>query len=261
MGRAMLSGWLSAKDSPTAIAPEDVLVVGHTPESCERIREELGVEVTSNIENAGEYDTIVLAVKPQVFPEIMGGLAASIRNFNTKPLVLSIAAGITCASIASALPEGARIVRAMPNTPLQIGQGATAVAGSSSATTQDVETVQRLFNSLGCAVVVEESQLDAVTALSGAAPAYFASMVEALVSAGIRAGLPEDVACRLLVQSGLGTFQMMIDRNQSPEQTRLAVCSPGGTTLAALSAMDAAGFSEVMDDAVSAAINRAKELA
>lgn len=260
MGEAILTGWIHARTGEAAhLTPADFLVAGHSTERCDQIARRHAVHVQQGLEGVGAADSIVLGVKPQVLPDILEELAPQIAN--SPHLVISIAAGIPTAAIEAALPAGTRVVRAMPNTPLQIGEGATAVAGGATATPADVQLVCDLFACLGMAIKVHEGQMDAVGAISGAAPAYFSALVEALASAGAHVGLPASTCEALLVQSGLGTFQMMRETGQTPAETRMAVCSPGGTTLAALAAMDEAGFAESIDAGVQAALHRAKELA
>lgn len=260
MGEAILTGWIGARTGVAAdLTPADFLIVGHSQQRCEQLRHRHGVRVQTDMSGIQAADIIVLGVKPQVLPEVLSQLAPHLEG--APHLVVSIAAGVACATIEAALPAGARVVRAMPNTPLQVGQGATAVAAGATATPSDEQLVCDLFDCLGLAVKVREDQIDAVAALSGAAPAYFAALIEALAVAGEQAGLPAAVAEALLVQSGFGTFDMMRATGASPEQTRLSVCSPGGTTLAALAAMDQAGFAASIQAGVKAAIDRAKELA
>lgn len=260
MGEAILTGWLHAQTGPAAaFGANDFLIVGHTAKQCESITHRYGVRAQINMDGIEKADIVVLGVKPQVLPGVLVDLAPHLEG--APHVVISIAAGVPTQTIEEALPAGVRVVRAMPNTPLQVGAGASAVAAGASATQSDLALVRDLFQSLGLAVEVAESQIDAVTALSGAAPAYFAALVEALAAAGEEVGLPRATAEALLVQSGAGTFEMMRKTGQTPEQTRVAVCSPGGTTLAALGAMEDAGFSASLAAGVQAAVRRAKELA
>lgn len=260
MGEAILSGWLHASAGPAAeLTADSFLIVGHSDERCQQLRERFGVRVQQTMEGVGAADIILLGVKPQVLPGILADVAPHLEG--ASHLVISIAAGVPTETIEAALPAATRVVRAMPNTPLQVGQGATAVAPGISASAEDAQLACDLFDSLGLAVQVREDEMDAVTALSGAAPAYYAAFIEALVAAGARAGLPSETAEALLTQSGLGTFLMMWETGQTPRQTREAVCSPGGTTLAALGAMEQAGFAASLEAGVRAAIDRAKELA
>jgi pyrroline-5-carboxylate reductase len=175
-------------------------------------------------------------------------------------LVVSIAAGISTKIIEGSLPAGARVVRTMPNTPALVGVGATAIAGGKHATDADLALVETLFQSVGLCVRVPESQIDAVTGLSGSGPAYVFAMIEALRDAGVREGLSEETSLQLAAQTVLGAARLLFEQNEPPETLRERVTSPGGTTRAGLDALEASGFAEVLAGAVRAATRRSKEL-
>lgn len=292
MGEAIVAGWLSSSEGPAAhIAPASVSVANPGQERRTYMQQTYGVAAYESATAAADaacaqgecFDVVVLAVKPQV---MMGAIAdfashpafaapASAQGARTSasqavqgstasaeegPLFISIAAGISTAALEDALPAGARVVRVMPNTPLMVGAGASGVCGGANATLGDIETVRSLFGCLGQAAVVEEADMDAVCAVSGSGPAYVAAMIEAIRNAAAKLGLNPQLAETLATQTVYGTAKLMIERNQSAEDTRIAVCSPGGTTLAALDAMNAAGFNEVFDAGVSACAARSKEL-
>lgn len=266
MGEAILAGWLRADEGPAAsFAPEDFLVVNPGGAKRERLSESYGVACVADVSAVpavARPKLVLLAVKPQVMMgvlEDMKGLPP-FQGGADGPLFVSIAAGLATGKLASALPAGALLVRAMPNTPLQIGQGATAVCGSATADDATVDYVCHLFGSLGVSVAVSEDAMDAVGAISGSGPAYVAAMVEALTAAGASEGLEPGLAETLALQTVLGTAALIDRTGASPEEARLAVCSPGGTTLAALAAMDEAGFRDVFVKGVHAAVIRSKEL-
>ena len=208
-------------------------------------------------------DIVILAVKPQVLPAVASSLRSCPvfgENEAVGPLFISIAAGITTQALRGMLPSGARIVRTMPNTPLLVGAGMTAVVGNGGASANDVNMVRSLFACLGSAVVVDEADMDAVCAVSGSGPAYVAAFIEALRDGGVQQGLAPDLAQDLALQTVLGTAHLIDATKQAPQEVRLAVCSPGGTTLAALDAMFAAGFSSAIECGVAAATKRSLEL-
>ncbi len=267
MGEAILAGWIASQEGPAAsLAAESFTVVNPGRERRDHLEAAYGVACcadASELAAAEPFDMVVLAVKPQVMTEVLG-LLSSLAPFQggpEGPLFVSIAAGITTEALTRGLPAGAPVVRVMPNTPLQVGAGASAVCGGAGAGEGRVRRVRELFGCLGCAVEVEESQMDAVCALSGSGPAYVAAMIEALVAAAAQEGLSAPVAQELAVQTVLGTAALIGGTGISPRDARLAVCSPGGTTLAALEAMDEAGFSQVFAAGVHAAARRSKELA
>jgi pyrroline-5-carboxylate reductase len=219
---------------------------------------ELGVRTTSNNADAlGQADVVVLATKPQVFPQVLPRLGDALRP---GALVVSIAAGVSTKIIERALPRETRVVRTMPNTPALVGAGATAITGGSRASDSDVALVETLFRSVGVCVRVPEAQIDAVTGLSGSGPAYVFAMIEALRDAGVGEGLAEDVSLRLASQTVFGAARLLLEGDDPPETLRERVTSPGGTTRAGLDALDASGFSETVAGAVRAATRRSNEL-
>lgn len=266
MGEAMLAGWLAAEDGPAAaLGPSCFTVVAPGQSHRARLSERYGVACVEDASRIEGADLVVLAVKPQVMPEALEQLARS-RAYgswrgSSSPLFVSVAAGLPTSRLATMLPPEAPIVRVMPNTPLMVGQGASVVAAGPFASPAQVEAVLGLFGALGLAEQVEEGQIDAVCALSGGGPAYVAALIEALTAAGAAQGLDAALAERLVVQTVAGTCTLMEQQGLTPEQARIAVCSPGGTTLAALQAMDDAGFAAALSQGVDAAVRRAKELA
>ncbi len=275
MGEAILSGWLASAVQPaTDISAEDIFVVNPGEQRRTFLQDTYGVtcvadvaDVPSALAAAGvqQPSVVVLAVKPQVMmgvleslvqlPVFQGGEGAN------APLFVSIAAGLTTERLASALPAKAPLVRVMPNMPLMVGAGASGVCGGANASADQVRYVADLFGCLGRAVVVDESQMDAVCAVSGSGPAYVAALVEELRDAGAAQGLDPELAEVLALQTVLGTARLIDETALTPQTAREAVCSPGGTTLAALDAMNEAGFSQVISAGVAAAVRRSKELA
>jgi pyrroline-5-carboxylate reductase len=222
------------------------------------LEEELEIRVTNdNVEAVQEATVVVLATKPQVFEQVLPGLAAAV---NADTLLISIAAGISTRIIERAFSSGSRVVRTMPNTPALVGAGATAIAAGAHATNEDLELAETLFRSVGIAVRVPEEQIDAVTGLSGSGPAYVFAMIEALRDAGVREGLPEQTALQLASQTVFGAARLLLDGNEAPEVLRDRVTSPGGTTRAGLDALADAGFADAIIGAVRAATRRSVEL-
>jgi pyrroline-5-carboxylate reductase len=202
-------------------------------------------------------DVLVLAVKPQVMPELCAELKLAL---SAKHLVISIAAGVTLQTLADGLGEKTRLVRVMPNTPCLVGASATGYSPGATATADDVELVGALFGSVGKAFRVAEPLLDAVTGLSGSGPAFVYTFIEALADGGVKCGLPRDVALALAAQTVLGSAKMVLETGQHPGMLKDAVASPGGTTIAGLHALERAGFRAAAIDAVEAATKRSWEL-
>ena len=265
MGEAILSGWLSSNAVPAdGIQAGDVTVVEPGDDRRAFLQSTYGVACVADASEIDHRcDVVVLSVKPQVMMGVLQSVAQNpvFQGGADGPLFVSIAAGLTTERIESALPQGATLVRVMPNMPLMVGAGASGVCKGALASDDQVQYVADLFGCLGRAVVVDESQMDAVCAVSGSGPAYVAAMVEALRDAGAAQGLPADLAEVLALQTVLGTARLIDETALTPQTAREAVCSPGGTTLAALDAMNAAGFAGVIDAGVDAAVVRSKELA
>lgn len=203
-----------------------------------------------------DASVVLLAVKPQVMESVVGSLSASLAD----RLVISIAAGITCARLESMLPAGTAVVRVMPNTPALVGEGMALVSGGTEATEAHVALAVALFSALGRTLVIDECHQDVGTAISGSGPAYFALVVDALARGGVAHGLSRHEAEALAVQTMLGTARMIQQTGMHPEALIDGVASPGGTTIAALERLEARGVRAALAEAVSAAVRRSREL-
>jgi len=197
-----------------------------------------------------------VAVKPS---DVVGALTSCAEAVRDDTLVLSIAAGITIAAIEGALP-GRPVVRAMPNTGALVGKGAAAIAAGQHATEQHLDVAERILGAVGLVVRVKESQLDAVTGLSGSGPAYLFLVAEAMIEAGVLVGLTRDVSAALVRQTIAGSAALLGDGEEGPEALRAAVTSPGGTTAAGLRALEAHGVRAAFLEAVEMATARSEEL-
>jgi len=211
----------------------------------------------SNVAVARNSDVLVLAVKPQVMPQVLGELRGVVT---ADQLVVSIAAGVTISTLQDGLGRDTRIVRVMPNTPCLVGAGASAFALGQHATSSDAQFVESLLSTVGIAVELPERLIDAVTGLSGSGPAYACAIIEALSDGGVLGGLPRDVSTRLAAQTLLGAARMVLETGQHPAALRDAVTSPGGTTIAGLHALEKAGLRGALINAVQAATQRSQEL-
>jgi pyrroline-5-carboxylate reductase len=205
---------------------------------------------------AADTDVLVVAVKPA---DVGPALESCASALPAGALVLSIAAGVTLATVEAAFPDHP-VVRAMPNTPALVRQGAAAIAPGRHATDAHLELAERVLGSVGIVVRVPEKSLDAVTGLSGSGPAYVFLVAEALIEAGVLVGLPRDVAGTLVRQTILGSATLLGDGTESPEVLRAAVTSPGGTTAAGLQVLEAHGVRAALLAAVEAATERSVEL-
>ncbi len=227
-------------------------------ETLEGLAREHGIETGSdNATAVRTADVVVLSVKPQVLPALLGEIrdAASADT-----LVLSVAAGVPLSVIEGGLGDGARAIRAMPNTPALVRAGATAIAAGTRASDDDMEVAEQIFSSVGVVRRVPEAQIDAVTGLSGSGPAYVFLMIEALTAGGERVGLERETAAALAAQTVYGAALLLRETGEDPAVLRERVTSPGGTTQAGLEALAGHDFRGVVADAVAKATQRAEEL-
>lgn len=253
MGEALLGGLLEAGYEPDAIAVAEV-DGDRRRDLEERFK---GVRVVPSAAWAvADADVVVVAVKPQNVTSVLEQAAPSLAS---DTLVISIAAGVTIAAVEAAAP-GRPVVRAMPNTPALVRRAATAIAAGRHATSAHLDTAARVLGAVGVVVQVPEAHLDAVTGLSGSGPAYVFLVAEALIEAGVLAGLPRSTADTLVRQTLLGSAELLAAGDDAPEALRAAVTSPGGTTAAGLHALEQRGVRGALLDAVRAATERSRQL-
>ena len=252
IGEALLSGLLRGERGAA-----DVVVSEKHPERAAYLSQTYGVQVTDVGGAVKQATTLLIAVKPQDIDTLLAEIAATIEP---RHVVVSVAAGVTTRHIERALPDGIAVVRCMPNTPALVDQAMTAVAGGAHAADEHLAMAESLLGAVGRVVRVPESQLDAVTALSGSGPAYFFYLVEAMIDAGILLGLPRALAAELIVQTAIGSATMLRDSGEHPVQLREAVTSPGGTTIAAIRELEVHGVRAALLAAIEAAARRSREL-
>ena len=248
MGAALLGGMIESG----RFAAESLAVV----ERLDARRDELtrmfpGVLVAAEIPNAS---AAVIAVKPNDVPDAVGSAVAAGAT-----RILSIAAGVTLATLDAAAGDGVAVVRAMPNTPALVGKGASAISGGVGATADDLDWASDVLGSVGIVEHLDEALLDAFTGVAGSGPAYVFLFAEALTAAAVAEGLDAEVAERVVAQLLLGSATLL-DRDRDPTLLRMNVTSPGGTTAAGLARFEAAGFESIVADVVRAATQRSREL-
>lgn len=227
-------------------------------ERLESIRKSLGVRIsTSNKAAIAGASVVLLAVKPQTLSAVLSELSTKVRR---DQLIISIAAGIPTSVLESQLGEDVRVIRAMPNTPGLVGMGITAVCKGRHASPDDLQTAAVLLGSMGEVVQVDESQMDAVTGLSGSGPAYCLMFIESLAEAGVLNGLARDVALKLSYWTVMGAAALAKDTGEHPAVLKSRVTSPAGTTAAALSVLERRGLRSAVIDAVTVAADRSKQL-
>ena len=253
MGEALMSGLLRAGRQPA-----DLVFTERHDERTKMLEERYAVRGVSTAEAADTADTLLVAVKPQEMSALLDDLAPAVTARN---LVITIAAGIPTGFLEKRLAAGTPVVRVMSNTPVFVDQAMSAISAGAHATEEHLARTEALLRPVGKVIRVPESQLDAVTALSGSGPAYFFFLVEAMIDAGILLGLPRAVAAELIVQTAVGSAQMLRDSGEHPVQLREAVTSPGGTTIAAIRELENHGVRAAFLAALEAARDRSRELA
>lgn len=253
MGSALLDGVVQAG----LLKPENLFLMETDQLRREALRNKLGINLCLNpAELARECRLIVLAVKPQVLPEVLRELRPEV---NSEHLLISIAAGASLAMLENQIPEG-RFVRVMPNTPARIRRGVAAYAAGNKVTSAEVQQVEAIFGCVGEVLPVPERLMDPVTALSGSGPAYVYYFIEALIDAGVLLGLGRDQARTLALETLIGAAEMLKQTGEHPARLRDEVTSPGGTTAAALYELEKAGVAGALMTAVHAAARRSAQL-
>lgn len=255
IGEALVSGLLSSG----WCQPEEIVATDRYEERLAAIHARYGVQTShvnaDAVEGAG---IVVIAVKPQDIGTLLGEIAGSLGSDQT---VLSLAAGVPTAAIERQLGHGVAVVRAMPNVAVTIREGMAGIASGRNANAEHLARAREILGRVGRTVEVDEGSLDAVTAVSGSGPAYFAFLAESMIEAAIPLGLSREVATELVVQTMFGTAKLLRDAQLDPVELREAVSSPGGTTVAALRELEQAGVRAAFLDAIQAAVRRSRELA
>lgn len=238
-------------------AADQIVISEWLPDRASDLRSAYGVAVEDNATAVSGAEVVLVAVKPD-------GVVAVLReireHLSPGAIVVSLAAGVPLSALESALSAGAPVVRAMPNTPVLVGAGTFGVSAGSSCHGEQLQTVLELLELGGTAVVVDESDQDALTAVSGSGPAYLFYLAEAMILGGIRVGLREEVARKLTRQTLLGASALLEDSVDSEAELRRRVTSPGGTTAAATAAFDAAGMMDSLAAGIEAACDRSRSL-
>ena len=255
IGESLLSGLLSSGWRK----PEEIVVTGRRQDRIDELAERYGVETTlSNSEAVSGASFIVIAVKPQDFEVLLGEVGGRLTPEQT---VLSVAAAMPTAKIEKHLSDGVPVLRAMPNTPATVHEGVAGLCAGAHASDEHLAMAQEVLEHVGRVVQVPEPYMDAVTAVSGSGPAYFALLAEAMIEAGILLGLSREVSTELVVQTMFGTAKLLRDEHMHPVELREMVTSPGGTTIRAIRELERAGVRAAFLNAIQAAMERSQELA
>ena len=254
MAEALIKGLLAAG----AAKADQIFVTDISSDRLEHLKKTYGIIIQKNNgETVEQSGIILLCVKPQVIDRVLEEIAPVA---DTSKLVISIAAGITIGRMERVLTGKPRVIRVMPNTPALVLAGAAGLAGGKNATGDDLALAQSIFNSVGRSFVVDEKLMDAVTGLSGSGPAYVFEIIDALSDAGVKAGLPRQLALELAAQTVYGAAKMVLETKEQPGRLRDMVTSPGGTTIEGLHALEKGKLRATLMNAVEAATARSREL-
>ena len=252
MGEALVSGLLSA-----GWGPDDIALCVRRMDRADQLTDQTGCAVFQDpVEAVAGRDVVVVAVKPRDVVSVLNSLGGSLTD---SQMVISLAAGVATETYEKHL-DAVAVIRAMPNTPAVVRQGVTGIAAGSHATAVHLTLAREVLGAVGSVRVMDESLLDAVTAVSGTGPAYVFLLAEALTEAAMREGLPRDVAESFVNQTIRGAGHLLTDTSKTPAELRYEVTSPGGTTAAAVHILEERGFRALVEDAVRAAAVRATEL-
>lgn len=252
MGGAILSGCLAKG----LWNKEDVYVKEHSEEASKAKAARYGVHASTDGSEAKEADLVLIAVKPNVVPEVLH----EISRYQPSR-VLSIAAAVTLESLENGLPKDTEVIRVMPNTPASVGEGMAAIAPGTKASPAFIREAEAVFSALGREAVVTERQLDELGALSGAGPGYAFVIIDALADAGVLIGLPRKLAIEAAAQTLYGAAKMVLETGKHPDELRDQVTSPGGTTIAGIYAMEQKGLRGALIDGVKACLDKSDQMA
>lgn len=254
IGDAILSGILSA----SLYKKGDIIVSDISEDRLSNIRTQHGIEaINNNIEACTSSRIIIIAVKPGTIKSLVEEISGSISESH---VIVSVAAGVSIKKIQGWLKKDVPIIRVMPNTPVVVREGITAISPGPGVKDNDLSVIKKVFDSVGKTIIIGEEYLNAVTGLSGSGPAYIFTIIEALSDGGVKAGLPRNTATLLAAQTTLGAAKMVLATGEHTGSLRDRVTSPGGTTIEGLYRLEVAGIRAALISAVDQAAKRAEEL-
>ena len=254
MGSAMIGGILNASLATTS----QLIASAHSAATLEQLHSRFKIETTLSNETVAERsDILFLAVKPNKFDEVIPQISSHVKN---NCIIVSIAAGKTIAAIEESFGREIKLVRAMPNTPALVGEAMSALCANASVSTEELAEVQQIFNSFGKSEVVPESLIDAVVGVSGSSPAYVYMFIEAMADAAVADGMPRTQAYKFAAQSVYGAAKMVLETGEHPGALKDAVCSPGGTTIEAVAALEKGGFRDAVITAQRACSQKSRDM-
>ena len=254
MGSAMIGGICNSG----LIAPAQITASAHTSATLERLQANYGICTTLfNEEVASISDILFLAIKPNKFAEVLPSIASSLKE---DCLIVSVAAGQSIHAIETTIGKEVKVIRAMPNTPALVGEAMSALCCNDAVTEEELLFVKQLFECFGKAEVVSENLMDTVIGVSGSSPAYVYMFIEAMADAAVADGMPRPMAYKFAAQSVLGAAKMVLETGTHPGALKDAVCSPGGTTIEAVAALEAGGLRDTVISAQRACVQKSKDM-
>ncbi len=258
MGQAIIGGIVNKR----LFASKDIYIYEINEETRKNVVNSYGVNACQKFDSSiSKYDIIILAIKPQVFHAILeDDMMKNLGNFiNENQLIVSIMAGVSIEKLSDFFGKKSPVIRIMPNTPALIGESMSVITPCSSVSSQQLDIVKNMFKAIGKIEVMEEKYIDAVTGLSGSGPAYVFTFIEAMIQGGVLCGLSKSVAQKLTIQTIIGASSM-VNEDNSAEELRHKVTSPGGTTIEGLAVLEKNKFRSAIIEAIRAAAMRSKEL-
>lgn len=254
MAKAMIGGMLAKEIAK----PEEILGYAKTEATRNAVKEKYGISILEdNVQVAAESDVLILAVKPQMFGSVIPQIKDSLREDS---LLISIAAGKTIDQIQEEFGRKLKLVRCMPNTPAMVGEGCSGVCRSGLVSDEEMSRCMELLGSFGIAQEVPETLMDAVVGVSGSSPAFVFMFMEALADGAVKAGMPRKQAYKFAAQTVLGSAKLMLETGMHPGELKDMVCSPGGTTIEGVKALEEMGFRSAVMNAVEACVDKSKNM-
>ncbi len=254
MGSAMIGGIINSG----LVTTSQIIASAHSAATLEKLQEKYSIETTlSNETVATRSDILFLAVKPNKFDEVIPLIASHVKS---DCVIVSIAAGKTISAIEDTFRKPIKLVRAMPNTPAFVGEAMSALCANANVTKEELKVVQSLFNAFGKSEIITENMMDAVIGVSGSSPAYVYMFIEAMADAAVADGMPRAQAYKFAAQSVLGSAKMVLETGKHPGELKDAVCSPGGTTIEAVAALEAGGFRNTVISAQRACSQKSRDM-
>lgn len=254
MGSAMIGGILKS----SFVTSGQVIASDYSASTLEALHTRWGIETTlSNETVATRSDILFLAVKPNKYDEVISQIAPHIKSHC---VIVSIAAGKTIASVEALFAKDVKVVRAMPNTPALVGEAMSALCANPLVTDEELTEVQQIFNSFGKSEIVSETLIDAVIGVSGSSPAYVYMFIEAMADAAVADGMPRAQAYKFAAQSVYGAAKMVLETGKHPGELKDAVCSPGGTTIEAVAALEKGGLRDTVISAQRTCVQKSRDM-